>query len=354
MIVNYVYEYDNGDVDKLTESFINSKNIVIENIINKFKGNNDNDPKCWIYHITTMTWIACTNNLILSYLIEALIKENNNDSNITILVRENHNSPNRTPILYFDNKSVSNNSFQSELSILNKIEPFTRSLIDKIDDKSSLIEIPSNKYLGGGYLLDSDYLIDFLKSKLYMGEEFFRIGLYFENSKNNSSEEIIFTNDIWTKYFVRCNVNSEELLIFFSEIFKTAMEYRIEIKKFHENTDLFERVKILIYDLLKFNSNNDSEKRLCSISVNNPGYYFNPSYFTENEIEYLINFPTSSGLILKNLLDIFRKMKFEEGITEVCSSHDIAPILYKVFEIRKGFDKDKNFIKFVKKFKSLV
>ena len=202
--------------------------------------------------------------------------------------------------------------------------------------------------------MDSNYLIDFIKSKLYIGEEFFKIGLFFENEKNNTSEEIIFTNEIWTKYFVRCNFNSDELLEFFSEIFKTSMDYRIEIKEIHNNTDLLDRIKILIYDLLKFNSNRESEKRLNEISVNNPGYYFNPSYFTEDEIEYLINFPTSSGLILKDLLDMFRKIKFEEGITEVCSSHDIAPMLYKIFEIKKGFDKDKNFIKLVKKFKSLV
>ena len=126
------------------------------------------------------------------------------------------------------------------------------------------------------------------------------------------------------------------------------MDYKIEIERLHENTGLVNKIKILIYDLLKFNSNTKSERRLIAISINNPGYYFNPSYFTEDEIEYLINFPTSSGLILKDLLDMFRKMKYEEGITEVCSSHDIAPMLYKVFEIRKGFDKDKSFIKLVK------
>ena len=121
MIVNYVYEYENGESEKINEFIENYNEIFIEDIIDKFKGNTEIDPKCWIYHVTTMTWIACTNNFILSLLVKGLIKENNDNSDITILVRENYNSPNRIPFVC-DNRSLSNHYFRKKLIILNKIK----------------------------------------------------------------------------------------------------------------------------------------------------------------------------------------------------------------------------------------
>lgn len=50
---------------------------------------------------------------------------------------------------------------------------------------------------------------------------------------------------------------------------------------------------------------------------------------------------------------MFMKLKYSEGITEVCTSHDIAPIMCKTFNIKKDFDKDKKFQKIVKKFKEI-
>ena len=127
-----------------------------------------------------------------------------------------------------------------------------------------------------------------------------------------------------------------------------------ELEILHSNKELIERLKIFIYDLLKFSSNDQSAQRLQTmLSRNYFEYYFTPYYFTETEIDYLVNFPTSSGLILKDLLDMFRKSKLEEGVNEVCTSHDIAPIMYKTFDIKKGFEKDKNFLKIVKKFKGV-
>ena len=78
-----------------------------------------------------------------------------------------------------------------------------------------------------------------------------------------------------------------------------------------------------------------------------PQYYFSLFYFTEDEIEFLLNFPTIDGSY-KDLFDIFIKNKIN-----VCSSHDIAPLLCKVFNIKKGFETDKKFNSFMKKFKGI-
>lgn len=87
---------------------------------------------------------------------------------------------------------------------------------------------------------------------------------------------------------------------------------------------------------------------LSHISVNNPSYYFTTYHFTEDEIEYLLNFPTSSCLTYKELFDIFIRNKLEKNNTD-----DIAPFIYKSFGIGKNFNRDVSFIKNAKKFKGL-
>ena len=113
------------------------------------------------------------------------------------------------------------------------------------------------------------------------------------------------------------------------------------------NKDLYLRLKFFINDLLKFNSD-----RLINLSVKYPEYYFSSFYFTEDEIEILINFTTLSGLTYKDLFDLF--IKTRESNSELCTSHDIAPFIYSVFKINRNFNKDPSFIKNYKKFKGII
>lgn len=112
------------------------------------------------------------------------------------------------------------------------------------------------------------------------------------------------------------------------------------------NESLFIRLKFFIYDLLKFNS-----ERLNLLSCKHPEYYFSRFYFTEDEIEELINFHISSDMTYKDLFDEFIKTKSDS--VEICTSHDIAPFIYNTFNISKRFIKDPRFIKQYKKFKGL-
>jgi hypothetical protein len=358
MEIEIIYEYENDEKSKRKLQIDKSTNLVIKNILDLFNDRNVENPKMWLFHIPTMTWIMSPNDIVLNYLIKAFIEEMNNDFNITLLIRETLLSPNSTPFIEIsDNISVSNyslnsNNDNSEFTIGNNLEPFSQEEIDNMD-KSTLIYIPSIQYENIIFGIDSDYIINFVKSELYRGEAFFDISLNFENNEIGTFETIIFTKQIWTKIFIRDNINSEKLLDFFSMIFEKSISYEKEIKLIHKNIDLSNRLKLFINDLTKFNSNKLSRTRLQDVSAIYPNYYFSTFHFTEDEIEYLINFPTSSGLILKDLLDCFIADKIKEGAQEICTSHDIAPIMYKTFGISKNFDKDKTYITFAKKFKGL-
>lgn len=96
---------------------------------------------------------------------------------------------------------------------------------------------------------------------------------------------------------------------------------------------------------------NFKEDRLFYFSTKYPEYYFSRFYFTEEEIEKLIMFPTSSELTYKDTFDIFLKSK--ENSTEICTSHRISPFIYKTFRINKNFSKNTSFIKRYNRFKGI-
>lgn len=115
----------------------------------------------------------------------------------------------------------------------------------------------------------------------------------------------------------------------------------------YENEDLFFRLKVFIYDLLKFNI--DALSILSSIY---PEYYFTNYHFTDDEIEFLFNIQIQSdNTTFKDLYDVF--IKGISGKTYICTSHDIAPFIYNSFCINKNFIKDKSFIKRYKKFRGI-
>lgn len=122
--------------------------------------------------------------------------------------------------------------------------------------------------------------------------------------------------------------------------------YKIKLDELIQ-TDLFRRLKIFLYDFKTYPSYiND---RLSLMSNINPQFFMSLYYFTEEEIEYLLNFETSDGFTLKKCIEYQLNEKSDIGI--ICSSHDIYPIFTNVFNLKLGFDR--NLKKESKKFKSI-
>ena len=329
------------------ENIIDFENNSIDiEILSEFLPNNLNILKFWIHHPQSNTWISFPNNIILNSLIKAFLLEEKTNI-LTIICRLKDDSPNSTPLKSDDSIStVSDNiSFLSikDYTILNDIEPFTQ---EKIEDLNflDLVKLPLKNYTNCLILISAEAIIDYIKNELSKGTTFFEIKLDIK-LKNNKYETLIFTIDIWTKYLIRKNI----LLNFFANIFSNSLSFGKELENLKSNLNLIFRLKIFIHDLLKLND--ESIDRLSFYSLNYPKYYFSRFYFTENEIKLLLNFPTSTGLTCIDLINI---VSLNTGNNEICSSHDIAPILYKIFDIKKNFDKDKDFIKNMKKFKGVL
>ncbi|GBB97795.1 hypothetical protein RclHR1_03070011 [Rhizophagus clarus] len=121
------------------------------------------------------------------------------------------------------------------------------------------------------------------------------------------------------------------------------MDRDFKLKILRSNDELYYRVKIFVNDLLTFSSSEDARSRL----EENPmaKFFLSNVYFNEKDIEYLLDFPTTSGLSVSKLLSVELSNKHQ-----VCSSHELAPLLQETFEIQKGFQKEKGFKERLKKF----
>ena len=129
----------------------------------------------------------------------------------------------------------------------------------------------------------------------------------------------------------------------------TLQTYTKALSDLHtHDKELFTRIKILVYDLLYFSSNKPSQSRLESITEN---HYISTIHFTESQIEFLLNFPSSTGLTFAESIQASMAKKVSDSkVYEVCSSHDIAPIIMSFFCIQKGFKGEKAFKTALSKF----
>ena len=345
MNVHILYEKIDEELYEIYTHLDQIQDLSLVELINLINMNLNKDAKCLIYIEEADSWVLCKNDSTLIFMIRSFLNDELTDD-IEIMFKENKLSPNQS-LCSESKNSVSTkgsiiNEYNETKTILNDIEPFTYEDIIDIE-RNRLIAIPSEKLQNSFFMIDSLSIISFVKNELYSGKNFFDIELEISD-KNGGSEIIKFNKSLWTKYLARNNNNSEELLEFFGQTFYNVSNHENELRRLNLNQDLLFRLKVFIDDMIKFN--NDT---LCYLSLNNPNYYFTSYHFSESEIEYLLNFPTSSGLTYRELFDIFMRNKK----SEICTSHDIAPFIYKTFGISKNFNKDASFNKNAKKFKGI-
>jgi hypothetical protein len=129
--------------------------------------------------------------------------------------------------------------------------------------------------------------------------------------------------------------------------------YEEKLKILHCDALLWNRIKIFIYDLLRFGNPELARNRLERAQCG--PFMFSLPYFDEKQAQILLSFHTHEGLSVRDVLSVLMQKKFKSGpvildFAHLCTSHDMAPSLQTVFGIRKGFDSEKNFRLALKEF----
>lgn len=157
-------------------------------------------------------------------------------------------------------------------------------------------------------------------------------------------------------FFLRFNLlnilkGADKLLQKFTEFCERSFSYEARVKQLHQKDEnLFMKIKIFVNELNSFNNDPNTRARLES----GDQFYMSDIYFTENERDYIMNFPTANGLSFLEHMNYTMQQKAKGGSTEICAAHDLVPIFIRVFDIRKGFKDEKTFINAKKKFLKLM
>ena len=203
------------------------------------------------------------------------------------------------------------------------------------------------------YFLFWRNLLLYIKAQLANEVPVFEITV--ESSFMDNGEELglsaCLTASIWQCYLLRNHEGYEDFLELHCMLMDRIICRDEDLKTLHANTHLWLRVKMYHHDLKHFSSDPTATERL---SNTHQPFFMSDCYFSDDERYFLLNFPTSTGLPLRELFDEMQRAKIVSYSGEssiFCSSHDLAPIIEKVFGIRKGYDNEKLFIGEWKKFR---
>ena len=298
--------------------------------------------RSWIRCDETGCWIRAPTDGHLSNMIRCSLECG--QSSVDIRLQNNPNSPNNC-------SHLSPTSLpQMNVSPVNDVEPFSRKLISSFNE-SDLVIIPSNSPDGGNISICWRNLLLHIKAQLANEVPVFEIMV--ESSFMDNGEEIrlsaCLTASIWQRYLLQNHEGCEDFLKLYCMLSDRIISRDKDLKTLHGNTHLWLRVKIYHHDLKHSTDDSTATERL---SNTHQPYFMSDCYFSDDERYFLLNFPTSTGLPLRELFDEMQRVKV--GLTGessiFCSSQDLAPIIEKVFEIRKGYDNEKLFIAELKRF----
>lgn len=304
---------------------------------------------CWILDYETNMWIRVPRIGILIVLLTEF--HNKSENSISIIFRESKKSPNSSPQLT-PTKKTSNSVVEigsNDVNCIwnlsyadNIIEPFTQMALNMVDMNEIVILQGSTDIFAPKLCVNANSLLCKIRYDAEKGISPYEVTVEAVLT-DNTSAKIVLTKQVWTRCLLRSNPMSEEFLNHIIQTLGNLFIFGSKLKELHANKDLFLRLKCFHYDLKHFTTASKDRLELCGGE-----YYLSNRYFSEQEQSYLLNFPTSSGAIARECLEIVFKSKNLGH--EVCSSHDVAPVIEKIYGIRKGFDTEKGFIQYLKQF----
>ncbi|KAI8819742.1 uncharacterized protein EV422DRAFT_507363 [Fimicolochytrium jonesii] len=256
-------------------------------------------------------------------------------------------SPNTTPHVSRNASETDALSLAQDLRRLtiaasdNPVDPFTMTPVEELDQDG--LNITDGKTT---IRVDVDGLLAFVKIEAKKGTALSRIALKSFDSEGQPIS-IVLSTDVWVKCLCRGHKRSNEIVALVIEMCTALKEYEAALPALHANKQLFAKTKIYLNDLLTFRSDPDARDRLESDPA--ATYYLSSAYFSTSEVDFLLAFPTNSGLSFQQCVQAAMAEKVSassEGRSKdyhVCTSHDLAPLVRDVFGIRKGFQEEKAF-----------
>jgi hypothetical protein len=310
--------------------------------------------KCWFQDFVTSVWIRVPRIDVL----RMLLKEDPMNQTFRLRFQASSSSPNSSPHLtptkneinVEDVSNVADDEIYSAiawaLSIAdNVIEPFTQSPVSKLDVGDLVVIQNSTDIYTTRLSIHASSLLSAIQIDAEKGISPFEVSVRAEIN-NSQLQEVKLTREVWMKYLLRENPHADMFLDYVTAGFENLFMLDEKLKELHSKADLWLRLKCFHYDLKRFDKQAQSR-----LEDHGGEYYMSNRYFTHEELNYLLTFPTASGASARQSLQALFASKGRDG--HICSSHDLAPALEIIYGIRKGFEEEKLFVKYFKEFASI-
>ncbi|EFJ07655.1 hypothetical protein SELMODRAFT_429567 [Selaginella moellendorffii] len=174
--------------------------------------------------------------------------------------------------------------------------------------------------------LDGEMLQGYIRSQLASGAALDEVEV----------DAVKLSLEVWFTYLTRRNKFADRFSSILEEMAGNMKQYEETLQKLQADEDLYMRMKFFIKDLSSFGSDEEAQERLEHSGKSQ--YFFTTAYFSEEEIARLLELRVSSG---KSVNELLGELVSDKG--ELCTSHDVAPLLQKVFGIKRGFQEDAGF-----------
>ena len=158
--------------------------------------------------------------------------------------------------------------------------------------------------------------------------------------ENNKWQEVKLTRQVWMKCLLRGNPRASMFLDYVTIGFENLFMLGDKLKELHANKDLWLRLRCFHYDLKLFDE--QAQSRLENYGGE---YYMSDRYFSQEELIYLLTFPTASGATARHSLQAVFTSKGSFG-----TSYDVAHAVERIYGIRKGIETEKAFTAYFKRF----
>lgn len=143
--------------------------------------------------------------------------------------------------------------------------------------------------------------------------------------------ETQLTKDIWTKSLLRGAWKEE-----FQTIWNIETERQVvKIDALQELRETYPSLEnnalVFLQDLKQFGSNQGARSRL--LASQHP-FFLGAPYFTNEAVTVILRLPIGHSTFEAYLNDLIAKKKERGHSDEICASHDLAPLVERVFDIR--------------------
>ncbi|KAJ3186064.1 hypothetical protein HDU85_000979 [Gaertneriomyces sp. JEL0708] len=189
--------------------------------------------------------------------------------------------------------------------------------------------------------VDGEHLLDLVTSKAAAATALDDIVLECDYGS------IRLTTEVWATAALRNNIFTSDFIRLIIGMCSSFKKYPNALKHLHQSP-LWMKIKLYLSDLLRFSFDEGARDRLETDF--NARYYLTNAYFTADEAQLVLHFPSGLGLTFEQLLEVLMKQKIDQSKAgnsrdfSLCTSHDLAPVVKEVFGIRKGFEDEKTFV----------